>query len=53
MDFDDDDVDVCTSCGRYYGWRSVKDLVDANPHMRPFPQQCRACVLPACANTGG
>lgn len=43
MDFDDDDIDVCTNCGSYFGWRSLKDLIEAYPEIRPFPQQCRKC----------
>jgi hypothetical protein len=43
-DEDEEDVDVCASCGRYYGWESVRDIAERHPELRPFPQQCRGCL---------
>lgn len=43
-DFDDEDIDVCTNCGRYFGWASLTDLMAAHPDERPFPQRCRPCL---------
>jgi hypothetical protein len=44
-DLDDDEIDVCTNCGAYYGWASVQDIVKAHPEWRPFPQRCRRCLV--------